>query len=235
MVTSIYDSLIASSNSQIAKYEKAKTESQSQSSVFQNNPFLSSLLGEDSNDVWDNFLNSLILRNNYGASAQPLYSKTYCKASNYDQYNKSMPTSIALKKASEEIGQTNGYQYGESGRWCAAFASWVYGGKNAPWGDEHSVAAIKDWAVQNNVYKYGKTPDGVKPGDLVVWRPETCDGSSHVGIVANIASDGTVTTIEGNSYGVVRKKSYPPGHTFDGYVKVNDYKQRESKSISKVA
>lgn len=156
---------------------------------------------------------------------------SYYKPAKYDEYINDIKPEMAVERAADELGEQGGYKYGEFGPWCAAFSSWVYGGKHSPWGDEHSVGNIKQWAVENGVYKQGKTPDGIKPGDLVVWRPETCNGRSHIGVVSKVGSDGSITTVEGNSNNQVRTLTYPAGQVFDGYVKVNEYKEK-NKSIS---
>lgn len=133
------------------------------------------------------------------------------------------PKSIneAIQRAMGEVGQVGGGKYGESGKWCAAFASWAYGGSNAPWGDRHDVAGIKDWAVNNGKYHSSADTTAMKQGDLVVWRPETCRGKSHVGIVKSVNPDGSFTTVEGNSGNQVKTHKYSSSANFDGYVSMN--------------
>ena len=133
------------------------------------------------------------------------------------------PKSIdeAIQRAMGEVGQVGGGKYGESGKWCAAFASWIYGGKGAPWGDRHDVAGIKDWAVNNGKYHSSSDTTAMKQGDLVVWRPETCRGKSHVGIVKSVNPDGSFTTVEGNSGNQVKTHKYSSSANFDGYVSMN--------------
>lgn len=140
---------------------------------------------------------------------------------NSNSFNSDVTSSSdAVNKAMTQVGQVGGYKYGESGKWCAAFASWAYGGQNAPWGDKHDVAGIKSWAQSKGVYKPGTSTVGVKSGDLVVWRPETCGGKSHVGIVTSVNSDGSFSTVEGNSGNKVRNCNYKAGTRVDGFVSV---------------
>lgn len=141
---------------------------------------------------------------------------------NFDNYYTTNFTSpnAAVNKALSQVGHKGGQSYGAGNQaWCAAFASWAYGGKSAPWGQQLSVAGIKNWAVNNNKYKSGKSFDGVKAGDLVVWRPDT-SGRSHVGIVASV-ENGKIKTVEGNTSGdLVNTRTYAAGTNFDGFVSV---------------
>ena len=137
-----------------------------------------------------------------------------------DKYSVDFLPEAAVKRASGELGQVGGQKYGEKGKWCAAFASWAYGGHDAPWGDKHAVADIKDWAVKNGSYKQSKDTKEMKPGDLVVWRPETSNGKSHIGIISQVNPNGTFSTIEGNASNKVKTHTYSSSSNFDGFVSV---------------
>lgn len=140
---------------------------------------------------------------------------------NKDRYSVSFLPEAAVKRAHGELGQVGGQKYGENGKWCAAFASWAYGGKAAPWGDKHAVADIKNWAVEKGKYVEGTNTKGMKPGDLVVWRPDTSNGKSHVGIISEVNNNGTFSTIEGNASNKVKTHTYSSASNFDGYVSMD--------------
>ncbi len=149
----------------------------------------------------------------------------------YSTYNEYAAPANAVKKARGELGHRGGERYGEPGRWCAAFVSWAYGGKNSPWGDKHRVADIKKWAQKENIYQEGSNPANVKPGDLVIWRPETCNGISHVEIVTDVVN-GKIKTVGGNCYNKVMKNEYQEGARFDGFVRVSKYNNKKNNSFT---
>lgn len=130
-------------------------------------------------------------------------------------------SSNVVQRALSQLGTIGGNAYGEAGRWCAAFASWAFGGKSSPWGDLHAVADIKAWAEKHGLYQSGSSTKNVSAGDLVVWQKETCNGKSHVGIVKCVRSDGSIETVEGNSGNQVKTKVYAAGTRFDGFVKAS--------------
>lgn len=126
-----------------------------------------------------------------------------------------------VNRALSQVGHFGGQKYGAgNAAWCAAFASWVYGGSSAPWGKQMAVSGIKSWAVKKGVYQHGSDFSNLKPGDLVVWRPDTT-GRSHVGIVACV-KDGKLFTVEGNTSGdKVNTRCYAKGTKFDGFVRLS--------------
>src|SRR5574344_1999105 len=126
-----------------------------------------------------------------------------------------------VNRALSQVGHSGGQKYGAgNAAWCAAFASWVYGGSAAPWGKQRAVSGIKSWAVKKGVYQHGSDFSKLKPGDLVVWRPDTT-GRSHVGIVACV-KDGKLFTVEGNTTGdKVNTRCYAKGTKFDGFVRLS--------------
>lgn len=105
------------------------------------------------------------------------------------------------------------------GPWCAYFTSWAAREAGVPLGDNGQgfgrVDDVYAWAQ-----KAGKavpnTSGDVKPqpGDLIVW-------DEHIGVVENVAADGTINTIEGNSSDQVIRRSYAPGaRPAIGYVRL---------------
>jgi cell wall-associated NlpC family hydrolase len=99
--------------------------------------------------------------------------------------------------------------------WCAYFVSWAAAQAGAPLGETGqgfgAVAQIEDWARRTGkLLPAGATP---RPGDLILF------GTQHVGIVESVASDGTITTVEGNTGDAVRRRSRSPGEA-TGYVRL---------------
>jgi hypothetical protein len=85
--------------------------------------------------------------------------------------------------------------------WCAYFASWAAAQAGTPLGDSGQgigwVDGIRDWAQRNGkLLPAGSTP---QPGDLILY------GGRHVGIVESVASDGSLTTVEGNEGDAVKR------------------------------
>jgi hypothetical protein len=85
--------------------------------------------------------------------------------------------------------------------WCAYFASWAAAQAGTPLGDSGQgigwVDGIKDWAQRNGkLLPAGSTP---QPGDLILY------GGRHVGIVESVATDGSLTTVEGNEGDAVKR------------------------------
>ena len=82
--------------------------------------------------------------------------------------------------------------------WCAYFVSWVAKRSGQPLGPSGQgfgyVPYIKAWAGRTGRWK--KTP---KSGDLVMFP-------QHVGLVERVYSNGTLTTIEGNSSNRVARR-----------------------------
>lgn len=116
-----------------------------------------------------------------------------------------------------EDGTIRGYTrygawYGSPyGDWCAMFVSFClhYGGvENFP-----LDAGCNTWAPQlQSLGLYHANDDYVpKPGDLVFFDWEQDASLDHVGLVAQIAADGSIVTIEGNSDNRVRHCTYPAG------------------------
>jgi hypothetical protein len=104
------------------------------------------------------------------------------------------------------------------GPWCAYFTSWAAREAGVPLGENGQgfgrVDDVYAWAQ-----RAGKAvPNGPgvqpQPGDLIVW-------DEHIGVVENVAADGTINTIEGNSSDQVARRSYAPGsRPAIGYVRL---------------
>lgn len=118
-----------------------------------------------------------------------------------------------------------GYSQGRWEAWCANFVSTALkksGG--SPFGHQSSVAGILAWGKKNQGH-FISTSDAksntgrLKVGDVVVWKQA---GKSHVGLLTAVNSDGTFSTIEGNTSNKVaqrRHKFSDPGLT--GFVRPN--------------
>jgi hypothetical protein len=103
------------------------------------------------------------------------------------------------------------------GPWCAYFASWAARQAGVPLGDSGQgfgrVDDVYAWAQ-----KTGKAiPAGTgtpQPGDLIVW-------DEHIGVVESVGTDGSISTIEGNSSDKVSRRTYgSDGGAAIGYVRL---------------
>ncbi|MDR0380881.1 MAG: S-layer homology domain-containing protein [Oscillospiraceae bacterium] len=125
-------------------------------------------------------------------------------------------TQISKTLAGGGYGKWYGNKY-NGGReytsdWCAVFVVWCYDGTSLfDFGGYNlaSSSALKDGLVNNNKGQLYAPPSSYKPkaGDIIVfdWGPNK--GIDHVGIVES-SDASTVYTIEGNSSGVVSRRSY---------------------------
>jgi cell wall-associated NlpC family hydrolase len=117
-----------------------------------------------------------------------------------------------IQIAAKEIGQTekpansNRTKYGKWAKfdgvaWCGIFVSWVYAHAGVPLpkigfafpgfaGTQTAMAQLKKW---------GKIVQQPEPGDIVFFDWNNDKRVDHVGIVVQLLSNGTVTTIEGNT------------------------------------
>ena len=93
-----------------------------------------------------------------------------------------------------------------------------------------AVANLMSWAQNNGVFdntsqmsnseKLNYAKNNLSVGDVIIWKS---NGSSHTGLVKSINSDGTFTTVEGNSSDQVKsnnKSIYDKGLT--GFIKLSD-------------
>lgn len=124
--------------------------------------------------------------------------------------------------AKTQVGNTNGSKYCNSGSaWCAYFVVWC--ARQA--GIDSSIIKNTGWACAADLgvtYK-GRSADrktGINytplPGDIIIfdwsydgynYASPASEHGDHVGIVVEV-KNGMVYTIEGNSSGKVREKSY---------------------------
>ena len=102
------------------------------------------------------------------------------------------------------------------GPWCAYFVSWAARQAGVPIGDSGQgygrVDDVMAWGQRaGKALPAGSTP---QPGDLIVW-------DEHIGIVESVGTDGSITTIEGNSSDSVARRSYgSDGGGAVGYVRL---------------
>jgi uncharacterized protein (TIGR02594 family) len=94
------------------------------------------------------------------------------------------------------------------GPWCAYFVSWLAREAGAPIGANGNgtgyVPTLTNWGKQ--VGRFVGAENRPSPGDIVIFDRGGIPG--HTGIVENIAADGRVHTIEGNSSNRVARRSY---------------------------
>lgn len=120
-----------------------------------------------------------------------------------------------VKKAAEAelalkiSGRPNKYTrwYGLNDEWCAMFVCYVCnqaGVATSIVPKTASVQALYDFARNNRRFKAKNSGYIPKSGDIMIQKS---NGASHTGIVIS-SSDGTFTTIEGNSGNAVKKCIY---------------------------
>ncbi len=137
--------------------------------------------------------------------------------------NGTFPGSQAIVSAAESQVQPDpatGYfcnPYGPCEAWCALFATWAWqqGGWSIP--SYGFVGDVFNWsAAYGTVLAPTSTP---VPGDAVLYGtgPQDGDTAVHMGIVAQVWSDGSIVTIEGDagpgqtgSLGVIINGPYLP-------------------------
>lgn len=137
----------------------------------------------------------------------------------------------------ESDGSYKMFTNGRTESWCADFVTYVVkeyakenGMKVADGFGSPAVSNLMGWAQKNGVFdntsqmsdkeKLNYSQKNLSVGDVIIWKS---NGASHTGIVKSINSDGTFTTVEGNSSDQVKsnKKSiYDKGLT--GFIKLSD-------------
>lgn len=115
--------------------------------------------------------------------------------------------------------------YGMNDNWCAMFVSWC--ADQCGYIEEGimprtaSVAAMKKWYMDKNLYHTQESGYEPKPGDIIIFG----NGKSHTGIVIAYDEDAKeLTTIEGNTGtshtdpyhkgSRVKRKSYPLNYAY---------------------
>jgi hypothetical protein len=150
----------------------------------------------------------------YGDKQYPAHVLRYYP---YGSYNYGVGNGVITKVAAQQIGNKGGKKfwswYGFNGRveWCACFVSWCAD----QCGYIKSGTIPKFAAVESGIswfkskgqwQKKSYTP---KPGDIIFfdWNG---GGADHVGIVES-CNGKTITTIEGNSSDMCRRRTYTVG------------------------
>ncbi len=88
---------------------------------------------------------------------------------------------------------------GTSYPWCCAFVWWVFhsvGADNLFFGGKKTAYCP---AVEDYYRKKGQWFSEPKVGDLALFDFSGTGTASHIGIVAGVNSDGSITTVEGNT------------------------------------
>ena len=79
-----------------------------------------------------------------------------------------------------------------------------------------------NWGITNNKFSKQKDGNGVKVGDIAIFKD---NGRSHTGIVTKVDQNGIIHTIEGNTSNKVAERQYKPGDShLTGFVKMSDTK-----------
>ena len=116
--------------------------------------------------------------------------------------------------------------------WCAGFVSAVTqqatAGTNTPAPRTMRAYGREDFAKNGNaeIFRYGEKP--LQPGDIITYK------YSHTGIVESVNSDGSFTTIEGNTSGRdmdregqgVFRKNRKNGNSVRSVIRLRDDKQQ---------
>ncbi|GAA2807571.1 CHAP domain-containing protein [Kribbella solani] len=116
-----------------------------------------------------------------------------------------------VNAANGEVGQqetppgSNCNPYGPCEPWCAHFATWTW---------RQAGINIPNYGFTGDIYTWGQargrahsTNTGMQPGDIVLYGtgPQNTDTSVHTGVVVAVASNGNITTVEGNANNQVSK------------------------------
>lgn len=122
------------------------------------------------------------------------------------------------------------------GVWCADFVTFclksAYGKDNVPGNFLNTCSntaycpTILKWSKSNG--SFTSSPNGVQPGDLVLFDWDGDKNPDHVGLFKGKNSDGSIATIEGNTSGAaggscVENKNRAQG-TILGYVRLSGLK-----------
>ncbi len=148
-------------------------------------------------------------------TASAAYENTYTNTGNQRE--------DIVRVAATQVGNTNGRKYRSDGAaWCAAFIVWC--ARQA--GIDNSIIRNTGWATADDlgVTYRGRPADrssGIdytpQRGDIIIfdwssngytYKSPASNYGDHVGIVEKV-ENGYVYTIEGNSSGAVRRRSYP--------------------------
>ncbi|AHH99316.1 hypothetical protein GCM10010174_50750 [Kutzneria viridogrisea] len=116
---------------------------------------------------------------------------------------------IALGEVGYEEGSNNCNKYGPCEEWCSLFATWVWNKAGDAIPHYAYTGDVYEWGVRNGRAHASNT--GMKQGDVVLYG--TRDNSLHIGVVVSVASNGQITTVEGNDRNAVRKDGpFDPTH-----------------------
>lgn len=136
---------------------------------------------------------------------------------------------VALQEVEDSDNNIGGGKYkqwyGMNDNWCAMFVSWC--ADQCGYIEEGimprtaSVAAMKKWYMDKNLYHTQESGYEPKPGDIIIFG----NGKSHTGIVIAYDEDAKeLTTIEGNTGtshtdpyhkgSRVKRKSYPLNYAY---------------------
>ena len=117
---------------------------------------------------------------------------------------------LLLNKAKSQIGtkespfgsnkQKYGEKYGYNGvAWCCIFIWWLFnecGVSSLFYGGKKTASCTTLMNYYKSKGQFSSTP---KKGSLVFFQFNKDSNAEHIGIVVSVNSDGTITTIEGNT------------------------------------
>ncbi|TDP46457.1 lysozyme family protein [Aminicella lysinilytica] len=151
----------------------------------------------------------------YGDKQYPAHVLRYYP---YGSYNYGVGNGVITKVATQQLGNKGGHKfwswYGFNGRveWCACFVSWCAN----QCGYIKSGTITKFAAVQSGISWFKSKGQWQRPGyrpksgDIIFFDWDGDNNADHVGIVKS-CNGRTITTIEGNSGDICRRRTYTVG------------------------
>ena len=102
--------------------------------------------------------------------------------------------------AAAEVGNGHDPKYGgdPSWEWCSVFATWVWRQAGVDIPNYPFTGDVFHWGEARGLAVWGTS--GVRAGDVVLYGtgPGSPDTSTHIGVVVEVRSDGSLVTVEGN-------------------------------------
>lgn len=133
--------------------------------------------------------------------------------------------SSIVSLVSAEVGNGHLTRYGgpPQDEWCSYFATWAWRSAGVDISNYGFTGDVFRWGQDRNLAFWGT--DGVRPGDVVLYGtgPQTYLTSTHIGVVTEVRSDGTLVTVEGNFNDAVTRVGPRYPSTNSGYGSVYGY------------
>ena len=139
-----------------------------------------------------------------------------------------------MKLAKSQLGQrehpegSNCTKYGPCENWCSLFVAWVWQHAGVPLPGAPAAygysGSLYTWASEHHGRVLPATARPA-PGDAVFYGTGPSD-SAHVGIVAQVLTDGQIATVEGNYENkVARVGPFPPASPIGEEAAIYGYAQ----------